>query len=73
MSNQSGDTAFFVINEVNTVFALHLPSLRGWGGRKHKYNHFWQDVSSLKEVNKVRYDSKMSCRGLTTELISSMC
>lgn len=29
-----------------------------------KYNHFWQDISSLKEVNKIRYNSKMNCRGM---------
>jgi len=46
----------------------HLAFLAGWGGKKNiliKYNLFWQDVSSLKEVNKFGYNSSTRCKEIS--------
>lgn len=53
------------------IYVVHsLPlGLSGWVGREKniliKYNLFWQDVSSLKEVNKFGYNSSTRCKEIS--------
>lgn len=49
-----------MITEVHTDLSLPFTLCAFWESREAentpvKYNHFWQDVSSLKEVDKQKY------------------